>query len=146
MIQSDQARIIREAESVAHVTNSCVDTTVDLASFVVLAAGEYGGELELLAETTATEVHCGQWSGRAEVNSRRGICCASFRSRAGDGAVVVETGLALPGSGLPDSDMDRPVCSGQAAAVVDRAGEGMDDPPGRCRWRDRLPGVARTLG
>jgi transposase len=31
---------------------------LDLPGFVVLAAGEYGGELELLVETTTTGVHC----------------------------------------------------------------------------------------
>jgi transposase len=51
---------------------SCsAETIVDLAGFVVLAAGEYGGELELLVETTARLVHCEQCGIRAQVHDRK---------------------------------------------------------------------------
>ena len=35
----------------ADATSCCAETIVDLPRFVMLAAGEYGGELELLVET-----------------------------------------------------------------------------------------------
>ncbi len=46
-------------------------TSVQVPGFVVLAAGEYGGELELLVETVPTEVHCGQCGVPAHVHDRR---------------------------------------------------------------------------
>jgi transposase len=55
----------------ADATSCCAETIVDLPGFVILGAGEYGGELELLVETTATEVHCGQCGTRAQVHDRR---------------------------------------------------------------------------
>jgi transposase len=55
----------------AHGISCCAGTIVDLPGFVVLAAGEYGGELELLVETDATEVHCAQCGGPALVHDRR---------------------------------------------------------------------------
>jgi transposase len=55
----------------ADATSCCAETIVDLPGFVVLAAGEYGGELELLVETTATEVHCGRCGGPARAHDRR---------------------------------------------------------------------------
>jgi transposase len=55
----------------AHGISCCAETIVDLPGFVVLAAGEYGGELELLVETEATAVHCAQCGGPAQVHDRR---------------------------------------------------------------------------
>jgi len=55
----------------ADATSRCAETIVDLPGFVILAAGEYGGELELLVETTATEVYCGRCGTRAQVHDRR---------------------------------------------------------------------------
>ena len=55
----------------ADATSCCTETIVDLPGFVVLAAGEYGGELELLVETTATEVDCSQCGTGAVVHDRR---------------------------------------------------------------------------
>jgi transposase len=55
----------------ADATSCCAETIVDLPGFVVLAAGEYGGELELLVETDTTVVHCGMCGGRAQVHDRR---------------------------------------------------------------------------
>lgn len=55
----------------ADATSRCAETIVDLPGFVVLAAGEYGGELELLVETSAVDAHCGQCGGRAQVHDRR---------------------------------------------------------------------------
>ena len=55
----------------ADATSCCAETIVDLPGFVILAAGEYGGELELLVETTATDVYCGRCGTRAQVHDRR---------------------------------------------------------------------------
>ena len=55
----------------ADATSCCAETIVDLPGFVVLAAGEYGGELEILVETLPADVHCGQCGGRAQVHDRR---------------------------------------------------------------------------
>ena len=55
----------------ADATSCCAETIVDLPGFVILGAGEYGGELELLVETTATEVYCGRCGTRAQVHDRR---------------------------------------------------------------------------
>jgi transposase len=55
----------------ADATSCCAETIVDLPGFVVLAAGEYGGELELLVETVPTVVHCGQCGEPAQVHDRR---------------------------------------------------------------------------
>ena len=71
MIQSDQAKDHQEAPVGADATSCCAETIVDLPGFVVLAAGEYGGELELLVETTATEVDCSQCGTGAVVHDRR---------------------------------------------------------------------------
>jgi transposase len=49
----------------------CPETIVDLPGFTVLAAGEYGGELELLVETTCAVVHCGRCGARARAHDRR---------------------------------------------------------------------------
>lgn len=55
----------------ADAISCCPETIVDLPGFTVLAAGEYGGELELLVETTARIVHCGQCGSRASAHDRR---------------------------------------------------------------------------
>lgn len=52
-------------------TSQTVQAVLDLPGFVVLAAGEYGGELELLVETATTVVHCHQCGGRAQAHDRR---------------------------------------------------------------------------
>jgi transposase len=70
MIQSDQATDL-EAPVGADATSCYAETIVDLPGFVVLAAGEYGGELELLVETVDTVVHCVQCGGRARAHDRR---------------------------------------------------------------------------
>jgi transposase len=55
----------------ADATSCCAETIVDLPGFVVLAAGEYGGELELLVETEPLDVHCGRCGVRAQAHDRR---------------------------------------------------------------------------
>jgi transposase len=55
----------------AHAISCCAETIVDLPGFVVLAAGEYGGELELLVETVPIIVHCGQCGEPAQAHDRR---------------------------------------------------------------------------
>jgi transposase len=55
----------------ADTISGCAETIVDLPGFVVLGAGEYGGELELLVETEPAVVHCGRCGGRAQVHDRR---------------------------------------------------------------------------
>jgi hypothetical protein len=52
---------VEEHGTALHATAMVVDTattTLGLPGFVVLAAGEYGGELELLIETTASVTGC----------------------------------------------------------------------------------------
>lgn len=46
-------------------TSRTPQVVLDLPGFVVLAAGEYGGELKLLVETTTTVVFCHRCGGRA---------------------------------------------------------------------------------
>jgi transposase len=55
----------------ADATSCCAETIVDLPGFVVLAAGEYGGELELLVETVTMDIHCGQCGSPAQAHGRR---------------------------------------------------------------------------
>jgi transposase len=55
----------------ADAISCCAETIVDLPGFVVLGAAEYGGELELLVETTKTVVHCQRCGGRAQAHDRR---------------------------------------------------------------------------
>jgi transposase len=55
----------------ADATSCCPETIVGLPGFTILAAGEYGGELELLVETTAGSVHCAQCGKRAKAHDRR---------------------------------------------------------------------------
>jgi hypothetical protein len=50
------------------VISCCAGTIVDLPGFVVLAAAEYGGELELLVETTTRLLHGEQCGTRAQVH------------------------------------------------------------------------------
>jgi len=52
-------------------TSRATRIVLDLPGFVVVAAGEYGGELELLVETTAVVVHCHRCGGRAQGHDRR---------------------------------------------------------------------------
>lgn len=52
-------------------TSRTAQIVLDLPGFVLLAAGEYGGELELLVETVATGVRCLQCGGRAQAHDRR---------------------------------------------------------------------------
>lgn len=52
-------------------TSRTIEAVLDLPGFRVLAAGEYGGELEVLVETTATAVHCGRCGRRAAAHARR---------------------------------------------------------------------------
>ena len=52
-------------------TSRTIEAVLDLPGFRVLAAGEYGGELEVLVETTATAVHCGRCGRCAAAHARR---------------------------------------------------------------------------
>ncbi|PZM88926.1 MAG: hypothetical protein DIU79_16145 [Actinobacteria bacterium] len=52
-------------------TSRTIEAVLDLPGFRVLTAGEYGGELEVLVETTATVVHCGRCGRRAAAHARR---------------------------------------------------------------------------
>ncbi len=47
-------------------TSGTAEIVLDLPGFAVLAAAEYGGELEVLVETTATVADC-PWCGRLPV-------------------------------------------------------------------------------
>jgi len=67
----------------ADATSCCAETIADLPGFVVLAAGEYGGELELLVETVPSSVHCGRCGGLARSTTGVNICCAMCRLPAG---------------------------------------------------------------
>jgi transposase len=52
-------------------TSRTVQIVLDLPGFVLLGAGEYGGELELLVETVPMVVHCRRCGGRAWAHDRR---------------------------------------------------------------------------
>lgn len=52
-------------------TSGTVEVVLDLPGFVVLAAAECGGELEVLVETTATVVDCPECGRRASAHGRR---------------------------------------------------------------------------
>jgi hypothetical protein len=52
-------------------TSRTVQNVLDLPGFTVLAAAEYGAELELLVETTAIAVHCVRCERRAFAHGRR---------------------------------------------------------------------------
>ena len=80
----------------ADATSCCAETIVDLPGFVVLAAGEYGGELEPLVETTATKICCGQCGARAVVHDRREHLLRDVPVAGRDGAGV-EACMADPG-------------------------------------------------
>jgi Zn finger protein HypA/HybF involved in hydrogenase expression len=64
----------------ADTTSGCAETIVDLPGFVVLAAGEYGGELKLLVETEPVVVHCAQCGARRPTSGAN-TCCEVSRSR-----------------------------------------------------------------
>jgi transposase len=55
----------------ADAISCCPETIVDLPGFTVLAAGEYGGELELLVESVHDSVHCGRCGTPARAHDRR---------------------------------------------------------------------------
>jgi hypothetical protein len=52
-------------------TSCAAEIVLDLPGFVVLGAGEYGGELEVLIESTASVVHCGRCGVQAKPHGRR---------------------------------------------------------------------------
>lgn len=52
-------------------TSGTAEIVLDLPGFVVIAAAEYGGELEVLVETTAVRVDCGSCGRRASSHGRR---------------------------------------------------------------------------
>ena len=54
-----------------YATSGTAEIVLDVPGFRVLAAGECGGELEVLVETTATAVHCGRCGRRAAAHGRR---------------------------------------------------------------------------
>ena len=53
------------------VTSGVPEVVLDLPGLRVLAAGEYGGELEVLVETVATSVMCPRCGRRASSHGRR---------------------------------------------------------------------------
>lgn len=71
MIHSDQAVDHPEAPVEPDVTSGVPETVLDLPGFRVLAAAEYGGELEVLVETTTTIVVCRRCGRRASSHARR---------------------------------------------------------------------------
>jgi hypothetical protein len=72
-----------------------------LPGFVVLAAGGYGGELELLIETTESVTGCPRCGVLATLHDRKPRWVRGpARWRSTGGAGVVQAGLALPGRGL----------------------------------------------
>ena len=54
------------------VTSGVPEVVLDLPGLRVLAAGEYGGELEVLVETVATSVMCPRCGRRAVRRANRG--------------------------------------------------------------------------
>jgi hypothetical protein len=52
-------------------TSGTTEIVLDLPGFAVLAAAEYGGELEVLVEITATAVDCPRCGRRAHAHGRR---------------------------------------------------------------------------
>lgn len=52
-------------------TSGTTEIVLDLPGFAVLAAAEYGGELEVLVETTAAAAGCPQCGRRASAHGRR---------------------------------------------------------------------------
>ena len=77
-----------------------------LPRFVVLAAGEYAGELELLVETTESVTGCPRCGVVATLHDRkpRWVRDLPLRWPAG-GAGVAQAGLALRGRPLPPADL-----------------------------------------
>jgi len=71
MIQSDQATDHQEAPVDGDATSRAVELVLGLPGFVVLAVGEYGGELEVLIETPLTSVACGRCGRPASPHARR---------------------------------------------------------------------------
>jgi hypothetical protein len=96
-----------------HATHARVDeltTTrlLGLPGFVVVAAGEVGGELEVLIETTQTVTGCPDCGVLAVPHGRRehmvrDVPSANRAVRLG----VVQADLALPRAGLPDPHLVR---------------------------------------
>lgn len=105
MIQKRPSKDHREAPVGVDATSRSVQTVLDLPGFVVLAAGEYGGELELLVETTATVVHCHRCGDRAQLHDRRehllrDVPAAAARPAAARPAPAAAAGARRrPGSG-----------------------------------------------
>src|SRR6266508_3058636 len=71
MIQSEQATDHQEAPVDGDATSRAVELVLGLPGFVVLAVGEYGGELEVLIETPLTSVACGRCGRPASPHARR---------------------------------------------------------------------------
>jgi hypothetical protein len=59
------------APVVHDATSGTAEIVLDLPGFAVLAAAEYGGELEVLVETTATVADCPECGRRASGHGRR---------------------------------------------------------------------------
>jgi hypothetical protein len=95
MIQSDEAHGSQEAPVEGDATSCAAEIVLDLPGFVVLAAGEYGGELEVLIESIATIVHCGRCGAQARPHARREHLLRDVPGPAG-AAGVAQADLALP--------------------------------------------------
>jgi hypothetical protein len=102
MIRSDRARITGRPQWALTLPVAARKTIDDLPGFVVLAAGEYGGELELLVETATAEVYCDRRGTRAVGTTGMSICCAMCRWPGGrrcwcggSGSGAARTGAAV---------------------------------------------------
>ena len=77
-----------------------------LPGFVVLAAADYGGELEVLVETTESVTGCPRCGVVATVHDRQPRWVRDLpRRRAAGGAGLGQADLALPGTPMRAADL-----------------------------------------
>jgi hypothetical protein len=97
-----------------------------LDGFVVLAAADAGGEVELLVETTAELVGCRGCGAVARAKDRRSTWVRDLPvGGAAGGDLLAQAGLVLPTSGVPGEDVDRNGSGDRAAGMLERAGSGL---------------------
>src|SRR5689334_19455532 len=120
---------------------------VGLGGFRLLAAGEVGGELELLVETVVDLVGCPACGAVARAKDRRPrwVRDLPLAGRAVE-LCWVEAGVVLPATALRAEDLDRTAPGGRATGGVDRAGPAVGLRAGRRARRRGLAGGHRTRG
>jgi hypothetical protein len=109
------------------LTQPTVARNSSLIGFAALAADDYGSELGLLVETTATEICLclvvrGLWCMTGE-----SICCAMY-GRPSHGAGVAEADLALPEPRMCGAHVDRAAARSSTPAADGRGREAVGDP------------------